>query len=368
MNYGACKMRQIFPLTMETPLIKEHCAAGARLGEFATCVLPEGFSDFKTEYTAARETVAIFDTNWHAVMTLAAKDRVRYLNAIVTNNVQSLPDEHGLLSLLLNPQGHILAELEIYKQPDKLITISHASVRERTYATLDKFIIMDDVDLEDLTDQVGSMAIEGPRAAVIVQQACGLKLEDLPDMAIHDVNVERIPCHFIRRSHFGQPGAEFIARLDRLSSLWEKFLAAVRAHEGAPIGMMALNSLRLEVGIPWFPQDFNDTVIPQEAALEGTHISFTKGCYTGQEIVERVRSRGHVNRRRALLRFSPPEAVPPPATRLRAAGVEVGLVTGAAFSPAAGTAIGMGYVRSEHGTTGTALEFDGGTALVEAIP
>jgi folate-binding protein YgfZ len=353
---------------METPLINEHRAAGARLGEFAGCVLPEGFSDFQTEYRAARESVALFDTNWHAVMTLGAKDRVRYLNAIVTNNIQSLVDGRGVLALLLNPQGHILAELEVYKQPDKLVTLSHASVRERTFATLDKYIIMDDVDLEDLTEQVGSIAIEGPRAAVIVQQACGVTLDALPEMAIQDVKVERIPCHFLRRSHFGQSGGEFIARRDRLPSLWKKFLAGVRAREGEPIGMIALNALRLEAGIPWFPQDFNDTVIPHEAALEDTHISFTKGCYTGQEIVERVRSRGHVNRRRVRLRFSPPEVVPVPGTKLRAGGVEAGYVTSAAFSPANATAIGMGYVRREYGAAGSVLEFDSGTATVQSNP
>jgi len=351
---------------METPLINEHRASGARLGEFAGCVLPEGFSDFQTEYRAARESVAIFDTNWHAVMTLAAKDRVRYLNAIVTNNIQSLPDGRGLFALLLNPQGHILAELEVYKQPDKLITLSHASARERTFATLDKFIIMDDVDLEDLTDRVGSIALEGPRAAVIVQQACGVALDELPEMAIQDVKIERIPCHFLRRSHYGLPGAEFIARRDRLPSLWNKLLSGACAHEGQPIGMLALNSLRLEAGIPWFPQDFNDTVIPHEAALEDTHISSTKGCYTGQEIVERVRSRGHVNRRRERLRFAPPDAIPVPGAKLRAGSMEAGYVTSAAFSPANVTAIGMGYVRREQGAAGSVLEFDGGTATVEA--
>src|ERR1700674_5068283 len=351
---------------METPLINEHRAANARLGEFAGFILPEGFSDFQTEYRAARETVALVDTNWHAVITLGAKDRVRYLNAIVTNNIQSLADGRGVLSLLLNPQGHILAELEVYKQPDKLVTLSHASVRERTFATLDKFIIMDDVDLEDLTDQVGSIAIEGPRAGVIVQQACGVALDQLDELSIQDVKIVRIPCHFLKRSHFGQPGAEFIARRDRLPSLWSKLLAGVRAHEGGPIGMLALNTLRLEAGVPWFPQDFNDTVIPHEAALEEPQISFTRGCYTGQEIVERVRSRGHVNRRRVKLRFSPPEAIPATGTKLRAGGAEAGYVTSAAFSPANETAIGMGYVRREHGDAGSVLEFDRGTAMVEA--
>ncbi len=111
-----------------------------------------------------------------------------------------------------------------------------------------------------------------------------------------------------------------------------------------------------------FPVDFNDAMIPHEAALETTHISFTKGCYTGQEIVERVRSRGHVNRKRVPLKFST-AAPPAPGTKLLAGGAEVGYVTSSALSPRAG-AIGMGYVRREQFDPGSVVEFDGGTAEV----
>jgi folate-binding protein YgfZ len=345
-------------VAMETPLIQEHRAAGPKLAEYYGCVLPAEFAGFDSEYRAARESVALFDTSWHAVISLAGPDRARYLNAILTNNIQALTEGRGVLALLLNAQGHILAELEVYALGEKLLTLSHASVRERTVATLDKYIIMDDVELTDATDEVGSFAIEGPRAAVIVQQACGLALEELPDMAIREVTVERMPCQFVRRSYFGQPGAEFIARREWLPLLWQKLLSGVQAHDGEAIGMNALNTLRLEARVPWFPADFNDSVIPHEAALEGTHISFTKGCYTGQEIVERVRSRGHVNRKRVNLRLSSTIA-PAPGTKLRAEGADVGTVTSAAFSPVAGAAIGMGYVRREHNTPGSVLQLEG---------
>jgi folate-binding protein YgfZ len=354
-------------MPMDTPLKSEHQAAGANLAEYSGCLLPESFAGFDSEYHAAREAVALFDTNWHAVTALTGPDRVRYLNAIVTNNIQSLPQGRGLLALLLNPQGRILVEFEVYNLPDKLLLLSHASVRERTHSSLDKYIIMDDVQMLDLTDQMGSIALEGPRTPSIVQQACGVAFENLSEFSILDTSVVHTPCHLLRRSHFGQPGAEFITRRDRLPSLWKTFQGAIRAHGGEPIGMTALDSLRLEAGVPWFPADFNDTVIPHEAGLETTHISFSKGCYTGQEIVERVRSRGHVNRVRAGLKFSASE---PPAfgTRLLADGVEIGLVTSASFSPAVGTAIGMGYVRREHAQAGSTLDFDGGQATVETFP
>ncbi|HTV57566.1 MAG TPA: glycine cleavage T C-terminal barrel domain-containing protein [Verrucomicrobiae bacterium] len=348
---------------METFLQDEERAAGAAFAESDGCVLPATFGGFEVEYRAAREAAALFDTNWHATFVLTGPDRARYLNAVVSNNVQGLAEGSGTLALLLNPQGRILAELEILRRPEQLVVRTHASARERTRETLEKYIIMDDVELADASDTTGSLAVEGPRAAAIIQEACGLVIEELPALSTRDVRVEQIACQAVVKSQFGLPGAEFIARPEELRLLWGKMLAAVRAHGGQAMGMRALDALRLEAGIPWFPADFNDTVIPHEAALEETHISFSKGCYTGQEIVERVRSRGQVNRRRVRLKFSGSE---PPArgTRLFAEGKEIGLVTSAEFSPREETPIGMGYVRREQTTAGSVVEFEGGTAQV----
>src|SRR5580658_10352547 len=358
-------------IRMETPLIQEEQNAGAQFADYNGCRLPELFSNFDAEYRAARESVALFDTNWHAIVELIGPDRVRYLNAIVSNDVKTLGEGMGTLALLLNPQGHILAELEIYALQDRLLVLSHAAARERTVATLDKFIIMDDVTLRDVTDQFGSLGIEGPRAGTVIAEACGLALEGFSEHAIAAVEIDGVACDLIRHSHFGLSGAKIIAPRAHLGLLWRNLHASVIAQHGAAIGMRAVNSLRLEAGIPWFPDDFNDTVIPHEAALEATHISFSKGCYTGQEIVERVRSRGQVNRRRVQLKFSAADP-PAPLTRLYAANVEgttaeskeVGIVTSSGFLPAAGASIGMAYVRREHYAPGTILDLTGGTAEV----
>jgi folate-binding protein YgfZ len=348
---------------MQSPLLARHQAAGATLGDFCGCTLPEKFADWETEWRVARESVAFFDTNCHAIAALKGPDRVRFLHAIVSNDVRSLDEDDGTRALLLNPQGHILFELEIHAQQDRLLVISHASVRERMTTTLDKYIIMDDVEMEDATARLGSMAFEGPRAGIVASQLTGLALQGFAELAGEHVDIGGVPCYFVRRSHFGFPGVRVIAPREHLDALWRIVAAAAEAEHGTAMGMKALNSLRLEAGVPWFPFDFNDSVIANEAALDATHLSFTKGCYTGQEIVERVRSRGHVNRKRVRLTFS---AADPPTsgTTLRAGDSEVGYVTSAAFSPAAGTSIGMGYVRREHNSPGSIVTFDGGTATV----
>jgi folate-binding protein YgfZ len=131
--------------------------------------------------------------------------------------------------------------------------------------------------------------------------------------------------------------------------------------------MEALNSLRLESGIAWFGHDYDDKQIPHEAGLEHSHISYEKGCYTGQEIVERVRSRGHANRRLAELRFPVDEAATAE-TKLLFAGNEIGSVTSSAFSPMLGQPIGLGYVRREHSAVGTQLNASGIPTEVIAPP
>ena len=341
----------------------EHRVAGAQLADFHGCTLPERFSEFEKEYRAAKQTVALFDTNWRAILVLTGRDRVRYLHAISSNNIQALENGRGTLALLLNPQGHILAELEVYALPETLLVLSHASLRERTVATLKKYVIGSHVQIDHQTDRMGSLAVEGPQALQVVAEACSAQLAHLPEMSIIETTINGSRGYLLRRSHFGEPGAELIVPRENLAALWNKILLSVRARGGEPIGMAALNALRLEAGVPWFPTDFNDAQIPQEAAIETTHVSFNKGCYTGQEIVERVRSRGHVNRKRVRLRFA--AVTPPPiGTKLLAGGAEVGYITSAAFSPEAGTAVGMGYVRREQFAPGSVVEFDGGTATV----
>lgn len=391
---------------METPLAEQHRAAGADLASYFGVRLPTQFGDFSGEYRLAREHAALIDTNFRSIFSLSGTDRVRYLNAVLTSNVRDLAPGQGTIGLLLNPQGHILAELETFALEDRLLAFGHAFSRETAFAILEKFIIMDDVTLADETAESATLAIEGPAAPQIVRELTGVDLAALALYSHAAANINTasgpIPCRVIRHSLFGAPGAEFLTRRETLVPVWNALSAAVRAHGGGPIGYRALNALRLEAGVPWFGTDFDEHQIPQEAALDQTHISYTKGCYTGQEIVERVRSRGHVNRRRTGLAFSrtePPasgailtaasapasesspasddlrglSAKPSQAGRGRTEGgpapvVEAGQVTSAAVSPLAGKPIGMGYLRREHSQPGSKLQCDGAPAEVIELP
>jgi folate-binding protein YgfZ len=350
-----------------SPLMEVQRGLGARHGLWFGTTLPNDFGDTRREYSFLRESVALLDKNYRAYLQFAGPDGVRYLNAILTNNVKDLLPNHGTVSLFLSPQGRILAEIETYALPESLFCISFAMIRQRLVADLDKYIIMDDVTLTDRTADFGTLALEGPKAAALAQLLTGLDLLTIDELEFREASVGEIPVRVFRGSPGGVLGAELLVDRSHLAALWKALESATREAGGGPAGYTALNALRLEEGIPWFSYDFGEKQIPHEAGLQDSHISYTKGCYTGQEIVERVRSRGQVNRVRVLLQFDGKD-VPVADTPLLSDGKEFGYVTRTAFSPRRNAPIAMAYVRREKSTPGSELETPVGRATVLSAP
>jgi folate-binding protein YgfZ len=353
--------------TLATALSEMHRRNGAEMGVWFGCALPASFGDWREEYRRLHESVGLVDKNYRAYLEFTGPDRVRYLNAILTNDIRGLAENHGTVSLFLNPQGHIQAEIETYALGEKLFCISYAMIRERLIAGMDKYIIMDDVTLTDESQRYGTLALEGPKAAAVAAEVAGVDLASLEDLQRVETSVSSIPCWVAKRSPGGVAGCEFLLEREKLADLWRALSDAVRRYGGGPMGYAALNAQRLAQGVPWFGYDFGEKQIPHEAGLQETHISYTKGCYTGQEIVERVRSRGQVNRQRVGLMFdgaAPPEAGEP----LTAEGKEAGYITRSAVESFLPHAIGMGYVRREYAALGSELSWSGGSAVVSKFP
>jgi len=354
-------------IALASPLVEVERKGGARHGVWFGTTLPDDFGDWRKEYGFFRESVALLDKNYRTYLEFTGPDRVRYLNAILTNNVKDLAANHRTVSLFLSPQGRILAEIEIYAFPVALFCVSFAMIRERLIADLDKYIIMDDVTLTDRTEEFGTLALEGPKAAEVAKRVSGVDVSTLDELEFREARVGEISCKVLRRSPGGVIGAEFLVERAYLATLWEALSAATREVGGGPAGYTALNALRLELGVPWFGYDFGEKQIPHEAGLQDSHISYTKGCYTGQEIVERVRSRGHVNRVRVVVQFDGKE-IPAAGTVLHSDGKEFGYVTRAGFSPRLNAPIAMGYVRREKAAAGSELDTAAGRATVIAAP
>src|ERR1700719_592532 len=196
---------------IDTPLAPFHEQAGAKMGVWFGCALPNDFGDWQREYWFAHKSVALIDKNYRCYLSFTGPDRARYLNAILTNNIKDLAASHGNVSLLLNPQGRILAEMESYALPDSLFCVSYAMIRESLIETIERYIIMDDVTLADETQRFGTLALEGPLAANIVSELAGIDLNSLAELESRESHVGAIPCTIVRRSPGKVVGAEFLA-------------------------------------------------------------------------------------------------------------------------------------------------------------
>src|SRR5689334_13735970 len=259
-------------MPLESPLLDLHRSSGATIGEYFGTRLPARFGEFKEEYAALRRSVALIDTNYRATFSFTGPDRHRYLNALLTSNVRDLKPGQGSVGLLLTPQGHILAEVETFALEERIVAMSHAMVQERTYSTFDKFIIMDDVTLEDRTPLTGTLDLVGPRVATLMSELGLGNFAGMLPLSHVEVKLGQLNCRIVRLEIAGGPAARLIVPREHLTNLWRDISARVRALGGAPAGMEALNSMRLEFGSPWFGIDYGDKQIPHEAGLEHTHI------------------------------------------------------------------------------------------------
>jgi aminomethyltransferase len=289
-------------------------------------------------YAALRESAGWLDLSSRGVIRATGDDRARLLHAMTTANIQELKPNEWRYAFFLSPQGRILADANILCRAEDILIETEPVTRTLVYEHLDKFIIADDVTLEDFSESVAVVGLEGPKAAEIAA-AAGLKT----------------PWNI---SSTGAPGLRLIVPSQELPELIQRLesAGAVRATPAEA------NAVRLEHGRPRYGEDITERFIPHEVRLAGA-VHFTKGCYLGQEIVERVRSRGQVNRLLTHLQLPPGE--PPAAeTELEHNGQRVGFITSAAFSPAENCVFALGYVRADHAKLGARVTCAGATATV----
>jgi len=284
-------------------------------------------------YQALRSGAAWLDLSARGKIYVTGEDRARLLHAMTTNHIQQLnPGEH-CYAFFLNAQGRILADAHILCLPDRFLLDTEPETRASLFQHLDKYIIADDVTLEDVTDRLSTISVEGPQAEAL-----------LP------------PMEHARISSTGQPGFRIFtpAKADLVRQLEAAGAVAASAQEARLV--------RLENGVPRYGEDIFENTLPQETQLHHA-LHFQKGCYLGQEIVERIRSRGHVNRLLVSLTI---EAQEPPekGTSLTADGKPVGEITSAAFSPALGKVVALAYVRVPHNKPGTPLAAGASSASV----
>jgi len=306
---------------------------------------------------------------------VSGRDRATYLQGLLTNDIPALNAGHGCYAAYLTPQGRLISDLLVYELGDVLLLTLPLATKDVVLAKLDQFIFSEDVQLGDVTDTFGSVAVVGPDAALAVNAVVvGSDAETLVNLPVHGNvrgNVRGTasghPVIVLRVDDTGEPGFELLVPADTLADVRALLLDA-----GAVVADEATaEQLRIEAGVARFGPDMDEETIPLEAGIEATAISFTKGCYVGQEVIIRVLHRGHgrVARKLVGLTFNPSAEVPAPGTVLLADEKEIGSITSSAFSPAVGRPVALGYVKRDFIEPGTAVTTaDGAPAQVTLLP
>jgi len=317
---------------------------------------------------AVRRGAGLFALPERGLAAVRGDDRVRWLNGMLSNDVASLgapPARGGCYAARLTRQGRIVADVHVVWRPEAFWLETAREAVPGLLEDLDRFLVADDVELEDASAGWERLALEGPRAGRVLA-AAGAPCE----LAADDAAAVRLGHAEIVVAAFGWSGEPALQLFVPAGSAQEvaDLLRRAAERDGTPLvegGREALEILRVEAGVPLLGTELGQDVLPDEAHLEHA-ISTTKGCYTGQEVVARLRSRGQVAHRLVGIVFDADHPAPAGA-RLRDGDKAVGEVTSSCVSPECG-AIGLGFVRRAAAEPGRALDADGVRATVAELP
>jgi len=326
-------------------------------------------ADSLVAYEAARRSAASIDRSDRGRIVVSGADRASYLQGLLTNDVVALKPGEGCYAAYLTAQGRMISDLHVYELGDVMLLTMSGEAKDAVLAKLDQFIFSEDVQLGDVTGTFAQVAVVGPEAAQVAAAVLGGVaadvLQSLPEHGNLRTGWDGGPAIVVRVTDTGEPGYDLFVDRERAAPL----VAALGAAGAVEADAATAEAIRIESGTPLFHRDMDETTIPLEANLESRAISFSKGCYVGQEVVIRVLHRGHgrVARKLVGLRVDAVEA-PTPATVIRSGDREIGVVTSSTWSPALQAPIALGYVHRDFVEPGTAVTVGDASAQVVAVP
>jgi folate-binding protein YgfZ len=312
-------------------------------------------------YQSARARVASFDLSARTKLELRGADRASFLHNFCTNEIKKLPTGEGCEAYILSLQARILARILVFARPDALWIDAEPGLGSKLHSHLDRFLITEQVELHDRTEDWGQLFLVGPGAGAVVEMMAGPEVTGLRHLQSTDAVLAGVACQMRRNDSLGLPGFELLCPKSDLRTLG----LALQAAGVSTAPLAGYEILRVEAGIPEYGKDIDETNLPQEVGRDSLAISFTKGCYLGQEPVVRIRDLGHVNRMLVGLRLAAKRTVPP-GTAIHRNGQDVGKVTSSVISPLLDAGLILAYLRRGHQTPGTLVSIPGDPDPVEA--
>ena len=334
-----------------------HQTQGARFGELNSAAIVMDYGDWLAEYTALRNTAGVLDLSPRSRLCLVGANRARFLHGQVTNDVKRLQPGEGCYAAITTAKGKMESDLNIFNLGEELLLDFEPGLAGKISERLEKFIVADDVQIVDAAPHYGLLTVQGPKAGDIVR-ALGIFAE-VPEKALASVKISEPmlgDVYLANNPRLGTTGYDVFVPNNSLGAVADKLIAAAKQTGGRAVGWRAFDAARIEAGIPRFGVDMDESNIPLECGIESRAIVYNKGCYIGQEVINRIHSIGQVTKELRGLRLADDlAALPARGDKLFHGGKEVGYVTSAVKSPALNANIALGYARKEVNQTGTEL-------------
>jgi folate-binding protein YgfZ len=291
-------------------------------------------------------------------MRVSGSEATMFLNGLITNDVKNLAQNRWMPAVFPTVQGRLIGVVRVIRgsEPSFLIDTETAT-HEAVLKTVSRFTLAGDFKVSDVTNETALLTIQGQGAAEILKKNFEQPVSDLPENGVVQTGAVTI----MRASHTGEDGFDIVIDASGKAELQQ----ALEAGGAQPIGEDTLEILRVEAGIARFGQDMDETNVVPETNLDDA-VSYTKGCYVGQEIIVRIKHRGHPAKKLTRLRFETDEQIEPGAVILSKENQEVGRVTSAVISPRRGS-VGLGYVRYDYLADGTRLVVGDGIDAVVRV-
>jgi folate-binding protein YgfZ len=334
-----------------------HHSLGAQFSELNGAEIATDYGDWLAEYKALRETAGVLDLSFRGRICLLGNDRVRFLHGQITNDIKKLPVGEGCYAALTSAKGKMESDLNVFNLADELLLDFEPGLTQKISQRLEKFIVADDVQIADVTPHYGLLSVQGPKAAEVVGavELGGVPEKNFAIIKVSDGTLGEIYLANQPRVFAGKFGFDIFVPNQSLGAVADKLIAAAKGVGGQACGWTAFETARIEAGIPRFGADMDETNLPMEC-IESRAMSFNKGCYIGQEVLNRIHAIGHVAKElRGLRLASDLKALPTKGDKLFHDGKEIGYITSAVKSPALNANIALGYVRREVNQIGAEL-------------
>jgi folate-binding protein YgfZ len=333
-----------------SPLDEWQRQLGATMFERDGWLLPASYGDEAAEYKSVREGGAgLIDLSARGRVEVSGAEATQFLNGLVTNDVKALAEDTWMIVAFPNAQGRLLAAARVLRRADKYLFETEAATAERVFKTLERFTLAGDFRVALMTEELAALSVQGARAAEIINATLGAEAASVERGRVLTLPWKEQSVSLIRASHTGEDGFDLFVGANGAASLFEALTAA-----GArPVGQAALEALRIEAGLPRYGVDMDDSNVVLETGLEDEAVSYTKGCYIGQEIIARIHWRGHVAKRLAGLTFTDEREAARGAKVRTSDGKEIGRVTSTVLSPRLKKAIALAYIKYDYLAPGT---------------